>query len=169
MAELFCSMGKGLPWSVADKDTASGKTLSAIHRGRGWPYSSVKKMAARLKEGDLDANIKMHCGRKRKITKEDRKKIEQRIREVPETSIKQIQHWFVTETGKKVCRATMRTYVRMAAKPFKRTKAHFLSGAHKVRRLNWCLDMKRRIGAVPAAACSSGRCLMRKCSMKTTP
>ena len=95
-------MGKGLSWSVADmqllgEDMASGKTLYAIYRGRGWPYLSVKQMAARLKEGDLDANIKMHCGPKRKITKEDKKNIEQRIQEVPETSVKQIQHWFVTE------------------------------------------------------------------------
>ena len=30
------------------------------------------------------------------------------------------------------------------------------------------LDMKRRIGVVPAAVCSSGSGLMRKCSMKTT-
>ena len=56
--------GSGLSWSVADMqllgvDMASGKTLYAIHRGRGWPYSSVKQMAGRI-------------GRKRKITKEDR-------------------------------------------------------------------------------------------------
>ena len=60
---------------------------------------------------------------------------------MPETSIKRAQHWFVTETGKTVCRETMRKCMKMSAKPFKKTRAHFLSGAHEVRRLNWCLGL----------------------------
>ena len=41
--------------------------------------------------------------------------------------------------------------MKMSAKPFIKTRAHFLSDVHRVRRLNWCSDMKRRI-VVPAAA-----------------
>ena len=75
-------------------------------------------------------------GRKRKNTKRGQGKIEKRIKEVPETSIKQVQHGFVAETSKTVCRETMRKFMKMSAKPFKKTRAHFLSD------LNWCLDMQ---------------------------
>ena len=72
-------MRRGLSWSVADMqllvvDMASGKTLCAIHRRWRWPYSSVKQMAARLKEGGMDVTFLGHSGRKRKITKQDREK-----------------------------------------------------------------------------------------------
>ena len=55
-------VGKGLSWSVADRqvldvDMASSKTLHAIHRRRRWPYSSDKQMAARLKEGEMDVTF----------------------------------------------------------------------------------------------------------------
>ena len=74
-----CLMGKGLSWSVAGMqllgvDMASGKTLHAIHRRRGWLYSSVKQMAARLKAGEMDVTFLAHSGRKRKITKQGREK-----------------------------------------------------------------------------------------------
>ena len=36
--------------------------------------------------------------------------------------------------------------MKMSAKPFKKARAHFLSDAHKVKRLNWCVDMKRKMG-----------------------
>ena len=49
-------------------DMASDKTLYAIHRRRGWPYSSVKQM----KEGEMDATFLAYCGRKRKTKKQDK-------------------------------------------------------------------------------------------------
>ena len=67
-----------------------------------------------------------HGGRKRKNAKQDEDKVETRVREVLETSVKEVQHWFVAET---VRRDTMRKYMRMSAKPFKNTRAHFLSDA----------------------------------------
>ena len=71
----------------------------------------------------MDVTFLAHNRRKRKVTKQDREKIEKRIREVPETSIKQVQHWFLTETGEAVCRETMRKYMKMSAKPIKRARA----------------------------------------------
>ena len=65
---------------------ASGKTLHGNLRRLGRPHSSVKQMAARLKEGEMGVTFSVHSGRKRKNTKQDRKKIEKRVREVPETS-----------------------------------------------------------------------------------
>ena len=84
----------------------------------------------------MDVTFLAHSGRKRKS--------EKRVREVPETNIKKVQHRFLTETGMAVSRETMRKYMKMSAKPFKKTRAHFLSDAHKVKRMNWCLDMKRQ-------------------------
>ena len=90
-------------------DMVSGKTLHAFHRRRGWQYSSVKQMAAHLKEGEMDVNL-VDTLRAQTDDHQTRQQIENRVREVPETSIKQIQHWFLTETskGKTVCRETMR-------------------------------------------------------------
>ena len=53
---------------------ASGKTLYAIHRRRGWPYSSVKQMAARVKECEMDVTFLAHSERTRLITKQDKDK-----------------------------------------------------------------------------------------------
>ena len=71
-------------WSVARRSTPS----------------SVKQTATRLKEGGRDL-----LGAQRAQTKEyiaGQGNIEKRVREVPETSIKQVQHWFLTETGETV-------------------------------------------------------------------
>ena len=63
-------MGKGLSWSahvieLLGADMASGKTLYATHRRQGWPYSSVKQIAACLKEGDVDVTFLVDYKRKR--------------------------------------------------------------------------------------------------------
>ena len=78
-----CFMGKESPWLVADMqllgvDMDSAKTLCAIHRGRGWPYSSVKQLVGRKKEGDTDVTLWTNCGRKRKITKKRQEKKRER-------------------------------------------------------------------------------------------
>ena len=79
--------GKGSSWSahgieLLGADVVSDKTLHAIHRRGRWPYSSVKQMAARLKDGEMDVAFSAHCGRKRKITEQDKEQIEKRVREV---------------------------------------------------------------------------------------
>ena len=50
---------------------ASGKTLHAIHRRRGLPYSSVKQRAARLNEGEMDVTFLARRVRKRKSAKQN--------------------------------------------------------------------------------------------------
>ena len=129
-------------------DKVSGKRLHAIHRRRVWPYSSAKMMAARLKEGETDVTV---LGTQRAPTKDykARQGEDRETGEVPETGIKQVQHCSWPRQVRRVCRETLRKYTKMSAKPFKKTRAHFLSDAHSVKRL-WCSDMQRRIGVVPA-------------------
>ena len=85
-------------------------------------------MTARVKEGDVDVTVLAQCGRKRKITKQDKNKIEKRVREVPDTSTKRVQHWFLTETSKTGCRETMRKYMKIPGKPFKKNETAFPFG-----------------------------------------
>ena len=56
----------------------------------GWPYSSVKQMAARLSEGEMDLTFLVN----EKIAKQDKENMEKRVTEVPVRSIKQVQHRF---------------------------------------------------------------------------
>ena len=107
--------------------------------------------AGRKHERGWHGRVFAHTLRAQNDHKRGLGKIEKRTREVPETSIKQVQQWFVAETGKNVCRKTTRKCMKMSAKPFIKTRAHFLSDVHRVRRLSWCSGMKRRI-VVPAAA-----------------
>ena len=43
--------------SLLGADMASGRTLCAIHRSRGWPDPDVKQMAARSKEEDTEVTF----------------------------------------------------------------------------------------------------------------
>ena len=103
-------------------------------RMAAWPYSSVKQMAARLKEGDMNATFLAHCGRKRQMSKQDKETLEKGVTEVPETSVKQVQHWF------------------LAAPNCSKRREHIsLWVAHKVGHLNCCVGGKRRIWALNAS------------------
>ena len=55
--------------------------------------------------------------------------------------------------------------MKMSAKPFNNSRGISCRMHTGVRRLSWCMDMKRRIGAAPAATATCCR-LMRKYSMK---
>ena len=93
----------------------------------------------------MDATFLAHSGRKRKIAKQDREHIEKRVREVPETSIKQVQHWFLTETGETVCRETMRKFMKMLANPSKRRER--ISCRTHTRSDAWIYEAQDRGGA----------------------
>ena len=55
-----------------------------------------------LERSTMDVIFLAHSGRKRKIAKQDKENIEKRVREVAETSIQQVQHWFLVETDNTV-------------------------------------------------------------------
>ena len=63
------------------------------------------------------------------MSKEDEEKIEKKwVREVRETSIRQVQNVLQTETGKAVCREAMQKYLKVPTKPFKTDDSAFPVG-----------------------------------------
>ena len=52
--------------------------------------------------------------------------------------------------------------MKMSAKPFKKTRAQFLLDAHKVKRLNWCLEVKRK-KSLASVCCFISQNLSRMC------
>ena len=147
------SMGRGNAWKAHDIDVvlgwmAAGKTTTAMAKLRpGWPWSSIKKLVARLRAraaaGDAPGPV---FARKRSFTAVSCAQLDELQAELP--TLPRVSVDVVAKRlGTSRSTAWRVLHDRLQKKPYKPIKAQRIAPATVLRRMAFCRVIRLKLGA----------------------